>query len=234
MGISRRKNRKIIKKRTKRKNHNGGKPSLITKKTLPEVDQPFLPKEELDKKVLKDTLDKKLQQELVVNPGIITDLKVLKNGLKESKQLIEELYRKFSPIQFNEDNVIAQYICSGTEYATDSSCEGLRYLEQQHCSNKKNIIGELACANLDVIINNVCNKIDVRNNLCKNVKKKEMPGLNNIIKDIKDKGNYLSKLKDSKMAELQKMKDSKMAELQKLKVSKLEKLQKDLKSNKKT
>lgn len=197
MGISRRKH-KQIKKRTKRKVRYGGK-----------INRPFvssqekksiLPQEQLDKKQLKDKLDDKLQQELITQPGIITDMKVLKSGLKESKDLIEEMYHKFSPIQFNEDNVIAQYICSGTEYATDSSCEGLRYLEQQHCSNKKNIIGELACANLDVIINNVCNKIDVRNNFCKDVKKIDVQ--KKLIKNLKDKGTYLSKLGDAKFQEL--------------------------------
>ena len=197
MGISRRKH-KQIKKRTKRKVRYGGKISTPLVSSLEK--KSILPQEQLDKKQLKDKLDDKLQQELITQPGIITDLKVLKSGLKECKDLIEELYHKFSPIQFNEDNVIAQYICSGTEYATDSSCEGLRYLEQQHCSNKKNIIGELACANLDVIINNVCNKIDVRNNLCKDVKKIDVQ--KDFIKNLKNKGTYLSKLGDAKFQEL--------------------------------
>ena len=53
--------------------------------------------EQLDKKELKRKLDSKLQEELIAHPGIVTDMRVLINGLNERRNT--NLYNHGLPLK---------------------------------------------------------------------------------------------------------------------------------------
>tara|TARA_Y100000310_G_C20345520_1_gene651828 strand:+ start:33 stop:542 length:510 start_codon:yes stop_codon:yes gene_type:complete len=145
--------------------------------------------EDQQKIAIHRKLDEKLRKEMILHPGVLTEMKVLKEGLNKSKDLVTALYHQLSPLQFEEDNVLAQYICSGAETVTDSTCQGLKQLESHFCKDRSRFIHQLACANLDVIINTVCSDIDIRRGLCKNVSGRPMPSM----KNLKDKVGKMSR-----------------------------------------